>query len=383
MPEVNWDGTIREREATPMTSIQKTGKRVLILGSEGYIGRALWSFLRDNGFEVRGIDNGLRRRNVTLIGSKSLFDVSPISCDHLDITDYDAIKKYVDAFRPDAIIHLAEQPSAPFSMLNAYQATYTQYNNVVGTLNVIWAIHEVDPKIHLIKLGTAGEYPDWLYNGMVIPEGSRVTVQYEGKDWTIPTPRYAGSWYHFSKVFDSYNIDYACRIWGMRATDLNQGIVYGHLRETRFDYDYYFGTVVNRFVAQAAKRLPLTVYGSGGQTRGYIHLQNSLEAIALFINNPAAEGEFRVVHQLTRTYSVRQIAEMVRAVSNCTIGSIPDPRAEMEENNFTFEAKTLKDLGLVELSMEDEIRSLYNKLNDGAVRERIIDSVIQPSTKWK
>jgi UDP-sulfoquinovose synthase len=356
--------------------------KVLVLGSEGFIGRALTSYLKDKGFEVRGIDNGMRHRNVCLIGGASLFPLGRISCTaHFDITDYDMLKAFVEDFHPDAIVHLAEQPSAPFSMLNAKQASHTQFNNVVGTMNVLWAIREVDPKIHLIKLGTEGEFPDWLYKDVSVPESPRVTVQYQGKDWEIPTPRYAGSFYHFSKVFDSLNIDYVCRIWGLRATDLNQGIVYGHLRDTRFDYDYYFGTVVHRFVAQAHAGIPLTVYGTGGQTRAFIHLQNSLEAIEGFINHPADEGEFRTVHQMTKTYSVNQVAEMVKNVSGCSINYIPNPRAEMPENHFTFEANKLKDLGLSLQPMDKEIESLYDKMKRNGVYVR--PEVVQPKTFWK
>ena len=289
--------------------------------------------------------------------------------------------KLIREFQPDAIVHLAEQPSAPYSMRGQKEATFTQQNNIIGTLNVIHAIKEINPKIHLIKLGTAGEYPDWLYPDMVIPEGSRIKVNYgEYKNWEIPTPRYAGSWYHFSKLHDSNNIDYACRIWGIRATDLNQAPVYGHLYDTRFDIDECFGTVVNRFVAQAVSGHPLTVYGKGGQTRGYIHIKNSMQAIELMIKNPAKQGEFRVVHQTTEEKTINQIAELVNNVRACEIEHIENPRAEQGENKFKFEAKLLKELGLKPIPMHKEIPNMLDTVSK--YRDRIDTKLFLPKTKW-
>lgn len=708
--------------------------RIMILGMEGYIGRALCSYLNRGGgktYYVTGVDNGLRQNNVALIGSDSLFDMELMDCLHFDITDYDRLKSRIIEFEPDVIVHLAEQPSAPFSQLNAYQATYTQYNNVVGTLNVLWAIKETNPNIHFIKLGTAGMYSDWLYKDIIIPERSRIVVNYQEKEWEIPTPRYGGSFYHLcyddkteiltrggwklfkdlsdneevttlnqftqkleyqntirnysfdfegemfiqknrrldvsvtpnhklfvsqsrkngvlnspklveakklfrkftnylvsaeydgeereyfelpecersvnksskrillpsrrirmddwlyflgwyisegsvdnesgvgkynrkayrvalstnyrkdlakkafigigyedshdngqqiiksdkqlavwlrrlgksldkyiptefknlsvrqgrilldslidgdgtkngrgwvyftsskkladdvqelaikcglsaniscldrigkinwvkhkeyrvfisptktvqvnqnknkednhyeyyrgkvyccevpngvilvrksgkpyfagnSKLYDSFNIDYACRIWGLRASDLNQGVVYGYVYGTRFDYDSYFGTIINRFIVQAAKKIPLTVYGAGNQQRGFIHLQNSLQAIEIIIQHPPVEGEYRIIHQLTKVHSINEIANMVKKVSGCAISHIKDPRVEMENNKFTFEAKFLKDFGLVEKPMEPEIDSLYRKVLSCV--GRIKEEVIQPTTLWR
>jgi len=252
-------------------------------------------FLEEKGYEVAGLDNNLRKRNVESVGGKSLTKVEkhPNTMAHDISKDALATKILVKDLQPDAIVHLAEQPSAPFSMISAQRAAETQRNNVVGTMNVLWAIREVNPEIHLIKLGTAGEYSDWIWDKRQIPESPRVKID----GWEIPTPRYAGSFYHFSKLFDSFNIDYACRIWGLRATDINQGVVYGHLPGTRLDIDEWFGTVVNRFCAQAVAGIPLTVYGSGGQERGFISIRNVMEAIELVIENPP-EGYY-IIHQLT------------------------------------------------------------------------------------
>ena len=356
-------------------------KNILILGVAGYLGRPLKDYLESKGHTVLGIDNGDREKNVSDVGSASLAPLKEQQ-NVLDAStlNFKELKKILLDFQPDAIVHLAEQPSAPFSMIDVQHATDTQNNNIIGTLNVLWAIKEVCPDTHLIKLGTAGEYPDWLYKEITVPEGSRITVNYQGKDWEIPTPRYAGSWYHFSKLHDSYNIDYACRIWGLRATDLNQGVVYGHIDGTRFDYDQYFGTVVNRFVTQAVAGIPLTIYGEGGQTRGFININNSMHAIGLVIDNPAEKGEFRVIHQLTETHSVKNIADLVHNVTGCEIEYIENPRAELPQNILNFEAKKLKGMGLKPIHMADEIENMI-KFAD-AHKNRIRPDVIRPNTKW-
>lgn len=370
--------------------------KVLILGAEGYIGTALSIHLDPKQYEVLGIDNNLRERNVQSIGGESLMTKSRMLSKGIDIAkDPQGLKLQIRHFQPDAIIHLAEQPSAPFSMKSQKHATDTMSNNVIGTLNLLHSIKEECPTAHLIKLGTEGEYPDWLWDGKHIPEGNRMEVWNEKKgspldtrkisehfeEWKIPTPRYAGSWYHWSKVHDSMNIDYACRIWGLRATDVNQGIVYGHMNGTRLDYDQYFGTVINRFVVQAVADMPLTIYGEGGQTRGFIALQNSVEAIKLLIDNPAEQGDFRVIHQTTDTKQVREIAEIVRGITGCKIENLPNPRTELSENSFTFDTSTLTGLGLKPYSMEDVIRDLVEKVQ--AQREKIRTDIINPTTTWK
>lgn len=356
-------------------------KKILILGANGYIGTALFNHLRDKN-EVFGVDNNLRAKNVASIGGESLVEHAEVADLQFDISeDYGKLRDLIQSLQPEVIINLAQQPSAPFSMKDVTHATESQRNNIIGGLNLLWAVKEVNPNIHIIQLGTAGEYPDWLYEGMKVPEGSRITVKYQDKDWTIPTPRYAGSWYHFSKLHASYNADYACRIWGLRITDINQGIVYGHLDGTRFDYDEYFGTVINRFVTQAVAGMPLTIYGDGFQTRSFIHLQNSVDAIKLLIDTPADPGEYRVIQQLTDVKTVSEIADMVMDATNCEVQHIENPRAEMSRNEFTFEAKELKTLGLVPVAMEDEIKFLIDLVTEN--KDKIRKEVIMPKTKWK
>lgn len=357
-------------------------KRVLICGADGYIGVALYYYLQDNGFEIMGLDNGMRESNVKSLGSDSLTHASKRADFKLDIsTQYKDLKELIATYRPDVIVNLAQQPSAPWSMASAENAIESQRNNICGGLNVLWAVKEIDPNIHVIQIGTAGEYPDWLYKDIEVPEGSRIKVKYNNADWEIPTPRYASSWYHFSKLHSSYNADYACRIWGLKVTDINQGIVYGNTEHNRFDYDFWFGTVINRFVVQAVAGVPLTVYGTGGQTRSFIHIKNSIEALKLMIENPPQEGEYRIIHQLTDVKSVWEIAKMVQAITDCEIQQIDNPRMEMADNEFKFEAKKLKTLGLKPVDMETEVRNLVDIVSK--YKDNIKKEVIMPTVKWK
>lgn len=365
--------------------ISNDKRRILILGADGYIGVALYYYLENQGFTVMGVDNSMRERNVINIGSDSLTFASKPADIKLDISEEqkgreNELTEIVRSFGPEVIVNLAQQSSAPFSMASSKNALETQRNNICGGLNVLWAVKEANPDINVIQLGTAGEYSDWLYGDIEVPEGSRIDVKYNGKDWTIPTPRYAGSWYHFSKLHSSYNADYACRIWGLKVTDINQGIVYGHLEHTRFDYDEYFGTVINRFVAQAVAGIPLTIYGEGGQTRSFIHLKNSIQAIELLINNPPITGEYRIIQQLTDVKSVWQIAKMVQAITDCEIQKVDNPRVEMSSNNFNFEALKLKTLGLKPVDMETEIRILIKLVEK--YKDNIRKEVIMPTVHW-
>ncbi len=358
-------------------------KKILILGGNGYIGKTLHNYLEEKEYPVLSIDNGMREALVEEIGGSSLTPNRKYPKHKFgDITFYSDLEKYIKEFKPDTIVHLAEQPSAPYSMRGREECNATMQNNLIGTMNLIWAVKTINPKIHIIKLGTAGEYPDWLYPEMEIPEGSRVKVQYKGKDWEIPTPRYAGSWYHFSKFHDSFNLDYANRIWGLKITDINQGPVYGVLNENcRFDYDEHFGTVVNRFAVQAVIGHPLTVYGEGEQTRGYIHIKNSMESIELMIENEPKNNEFRVIHQVTETKTINEIAEMFAKETGVKIKNIPNPRAENGKNKFEFEAKALQDLGLKTIPMEQEIKNIIKVVEK--YKSNINKDVILPKTNWK
>ena len=359
-------------------------KKILVLGHEGYLGRALQVYLNKLGFETYGVDNLLRAKAVGKVGGRSVFPIKgreELAGEEMDVCHYGKFKRMVAKFNPDTIIHLAEQPSAPYSHRNNQACVRTLRNNTVSTTNVLWAIKEVNPEIHLIKLGTAGEYPDWLYPEMEIPEGGRIKVDYNGKkDWEIPTPRYFGSFYHSTKFYDSYLLDYANRIWGINSIDINQSPVYGHMYDTRLDVDEYFGTVVNRFIAQAVIECPLTVYGkTGGQTRGYIHLKNALEAIAHYIQNP--NTGFRVVHQRAEEKTVLEIAELVKKFIPATIEFIDNPRAENDSNKFSYSNETLDKAGIEMIKMEDVLGELIDIFKEN--KNRIPTNLMTPKTKWR
>jgi UDP-sulfoquinovose synthase len=369
--------------------------RVLILGMDGYLGWALYCHLRHKANAVAGLDNFSRRRHVNEIGSDSLFPLPPekgLKCRPIHLHDLMfnpfKVQQFIESFQPTTIVHFAEQPSAPFSMRNRNSAAITQRNNVVGSLNLLWMLRK-HPRIHLVKLGTMGEYSDWIYkNNVEIPEANRICVNYQNTEITIPTPRWAGSFYHWSKVFDSFNLEFACRLWGLSATDLNQGVVYGTRildmadnELTRFDYDSYFGTVVNRFIVQSLIDVPLTVYGSGEQTRGYININDTMRAISLAIQNPPPKGTCKIVNQLTEVFSVNQIALMVQQLTGCKILSIDNPRTENEEHTYNPTFDQLAKWGLSDLfKMEQMLPSMLRDVEKHA--NHINPEVITPKTKW-
>ncbi|MHB1911037.1 MAG: NAD-dependent epimerase/dehydratase family protein, partial [Acidimicrobiales bacterium] len=262
--------------------------RVLVLGADGYLGWPTALHLSARGHQVGIVDNFARRGYDHELGAGSLVPIFSmkerldtwrrISGHHIeahvgDLTDAPFVDGVVERFAPEAVVHFAEQRSAPYSMIDRSHCVYTQVNNVVGTLNLLYALAEHAPDCHLVKLGTMGEYGT---PNIDIEEGF-IEITHRGRTDLLPYPMQPGSFYHLSKVHDSHNIRFACRIWGTRATDLHQGIVYGVQTDettldpqlaTRFDYDAVFGTVLNRFIVEAVIGQPLSVYGSGGQTRG-------------------------------------------------------------------------------------------------------------------
>jgi UDP-sulfoquinovose synthase len=305
-----------------------------------------------------------------------------------DLTDAEFVERTMADFRPDAVVHFAEQRSAPYSMIDRSHAVYTQVNNVVGTLNLLYAIAEVDPDIHLVKLGTMGEYGT---PNIDIEEGF-IEITHRGRSDVLPFPKQPGSFYHLSKVHDSHNIAFACRTWGLRSTDLNQGVVYGQETPettlhpdlaTRYDYDAVFGTVLNRFIVQAVAGHPLTVYGKGGQTRGMLDIRDTMACVELALLNPPAAGEYRVFNQFTESFSVGDLAERVAAlVPGAEIDHLEDPRVEQESHYYRAAHTKLLDLGLVpHLLSETTIRSLLALVERH--RSRIVSSAILPTVDWR
>lgn len=345
--------------------------RVLVLGGDGYLGWPTAMHFSARGDEVVIVDNFAKRQWELEDGIEPLVAVPPLHrrvgqwekvTGHKmlirvgDLCNHRFVYTLLDDFRPEAIIHYAEQPSAPYSMQGREKAVYTQTNNIVGTLNLLFGIQHSCPDCHFIKLGTMGEYGT---PNIDIEEGW-LDVEHNGRKDRVLFPKKAGSFYHLSKVHDSNNIEFACRVWGMRATDLNQGPVYGIETEqtelapglhTSFHYDDVFGTVLNRFLVQAAIGVPLTVYGAGGQTRGYLNLRDTLQCVELAVDHPSERGEFRVFNQFTEQFSVNQLAEMIKAAGSraglgVQVNHIENPRVEQEKHYYNAKHSKLADLGL-------------------------------------
>lgn len=348
---------------------------ILILGSDGYLGFATYNYLKEKGHTVFGIDNFSKRLRELECGVKPLFDRPKFADFDGDVQRGD-IRDIIHSVKPEVIIHYAEQPSAPYSMRGVGEAIDTQTNNVIGTLNLLWAIREVCPKAHLIKIGTMGEYGT---PNIDIEEGW-LDVVHNGRKDRVIYPKRASSWYHLSKVHDSHNIEFACRAWGLRSTDLNQGVVYGW--QPRFHYDEIFGTVLNRFVTEAVAGLPLTVYGEGTQKRAYLNILDTLQCVELALLNPPLQGEFRVFNQFTEVFSINDLAKRVSRVTGAKIRNLRNPRNEKERHYYKPKNKSLLSLGLkphhlTEMVIEEMVENVKQ------YSDAIDHAVIKPTIKWK
>jgi len=381
--------------------------RVLILGGDGFLGWPTALHLSTKGHDVALFDNLSRRAWHEELGSSSLTPIATIQERVAawkrisgrdipvflgDLTEYADVQKAFTSFAPDTIVHYAEQSSAPYSMIDRAHTVFTQMNNVMGTLNVLYAMRDHAPNAHLVKLGTMGEYGT---PNIALEEGY-ITIEHEGRTDTLPFPKQPGSFYHLSKVHDSHNILFACRIWGLRATDLNQGVVYNvstpetdldSVLMNRFDYDEIFGTALNRFIVEAVVGHPLTVYGAGGQTRGFINIRDTVRCIELAALNPAASGEMRVFNQFTEQFSVEELAQRVHAVAcqmglETTITHMTNPRVELEKHFYQAKHTKLLDLGLEpHLLTDDTIAGLIERVT--RYRDRIDLRHIDPTVTWR
>lgn len=381
--------------------------RILVLGGDGYCGWPTALYLSSRDHEVAIVDNFSRRLWDHELGAQTLTPIRALP-ERLrswrrcgggniasfigDICDYEFVSSVLQEFEPDAIVHFAEQRAAPYSMIDRRHAVFTQVNNVVGTLNVVFGIKEFRPDCHLVKLGTMGEYGT---PNIDIEEGY-IRIEHNGRTDVLPFPKQPGSFYHLSKVHDSHNIQFCCKIWRLRATDLNQGVVYGTVTDAtsgdealinRLDYDEVFGTALNRFCVQAAIGHPITVYGKGGQTRGFLDIRDTVRCIELACLNPAAPGEFRVFNQFTEQFSILQLADMVQTAAkkfglSVTIEHLADPRVEMEEHYYNAKHTKLADLGLKpHLLSESLVDSLVNIAVE--YRDRVDSSVLFPRVNWR
>jgi UDP-sulfoquinovose synthase len=378
------------------------------LGGDGYLGWPTAMYLSNKGHEVAVVDNMLKRYWEAEIGVEPL---APIRQLHIrvkrwyeltgkkihtyigDIAEnHRFVYKVLEQFQPEAVVHYAEQPSAPFSMMDRDKCVHTQKNNVIGTLNLMFAMQHTNPDIHMVKLGTMGEYGT---PNIDIEEGW-LEIEHKGRKDRMLYPKKPHSFYHLSKVHDSANLEFACRVWGMRVTDLNQGVVYGTETEetkmhadlgTSFHYDAVFGTVLNRFVTQAVNGTPLTVYGKGTQTRGFLNLRDTLQCVELALLNPAKAGDFRVFNQFTEQFSLNQLADIVERVGNAKglnvrVDHIANPRTEQEEHYYNAIHSALPDLGLKPFLLNDDV---VGSMLDMAARnkDRIDQDVLMPHVKWK
>jgi UDP-sulfoquinovose synthase len=382
--------------------------RILILGGDGYLGWPTAMRFSSRGHEVHVVDDYLRRSAHRDAGTDSLTPILPdlpsraavwhevtgrtIEVTEGDLTDWAVVEQVFGSFRPEAIVHYGEMPSAPYSMKDRQHAVFTQTNNVVGTLHVLYAMRDLTPDAHLVKLGTMGEYGT---PNIDIEEGY-IQIVHNGRADYLPFPKVPGSMYHLSKVHDSHNIHFACRVWGLRATDLHQGVVYGIQTDetrlddrlaTRFDYDDVFGTALNRFCVQAVIGHPLTVYGTGGQTRGYLNIVDTLRCIELAVLHPADAGELRVFNQFTESFSIMELAELVQKSGaeygfDVEISSLDNPRVELEKHYYNPAHTKLLDLGLRPHLLSTElVESMFSVI--ARFKDRVIPDHILPRDRWR
>ncbi|MBK8047785.1 MAG: NAD-dependent epimerase/dehydratase family protein [Anaerolineales bacterium] len=381
--------------------------RILILGGDGYLGWPTAMHFAARGHEVCVIDNYLRRLIAQQTQSEALMPTPDlperaaifkavtgldIKVKIGDVTNYRTLERVFMDFAPEAAVHYAEQPSAPYSMIGYDEATLTLNNNLNATLNLIFAVMEHAPECQIIKLGTMGEYGT---PNIDIEEGW-IEIEHNGRKDKFLYPRAAGSLYHTTKVMDTDLLWFYVRTYGLRVSDLMQGPVYGlSTAESdqderllpNFHYDDIFGTVVNRFLVQAVAGVPLTVYGKGGQVRGYLNLRDTMQCVELAATKPAGRGELRILNQLTETFSVNQLADNVKRVGdqmglNVKIEAIDNPRKEKEEHYYNPTHTGLLDLGLQPTYMSDEVLSAM--ISQVIKHKDLIDTkMILPRVRWK
>lgn len=383
------------------------GQKVLVTGIDGYSGWPLALHLLARGHEVVGVDNFVTRRRVREVGSWSATPIPSfdrrraavrelfgraIGFYHGDIERYEFLRGVLATEKPDTIVHLAEQRSAPYSMIDVRHAVETQVGNLTGTLHLLYAMREVCPDAHLVKMGTMGEYGT---PNVDIAEGF-FDIEYRGRKDRLPFPRQAGSWYHWSKVFDSGDVMFASKIWNLKATDVMQGVIYGIRTPeitddrllTRFDFDEVWGTALNRFIAQAVLGVPITPYGKGEQRRGFIALEDSVQSLRIAVEHPPSPGEYRVFNQFDAAYSVNELAELTARVAGelgfaPTIVHPPNPRIESEQHHYQPIHERLAALGYRRTrELPDVVREIFRDLVRFRRRLEARRHVVAPVVRW-
>ena len=382
--------------------------KVLILGADGYLGWPTTMHFANEGHDVYAIDNLSKRKIESEHGVEPLNIIKPfnerikswnlnqknkINYLVLDLLNYKVLCEILEEFTPEVIIHYAEQPSAPYSMASREKAVFTQHNNVIGNLNLLFAMKKLCPNAHLIKLGTLGEYGT---PNIDIEEGW-LNIEHNGRKDRVLYPKKPGSFYHLSKVHDSANIEFACRIWGLKCTDLNQGFVYGISTKeieldyenlaTSFHYDSIFGTVINRFISQLACNMEMTVYGNGSQKRAYLNLIDTINCVKIAAKNPPKEGEFRVFNQFTEFSSLNEMANKIKLFAEkkkikASVKHIDNPRIEDENHYYEPKNTSLISLGLNPIVFdESQIDKIYKVVKKNI--NRINLDCLAPNIKWK
>jgi UDP-sulfoquinovose synthase len=377
-------GAVLAGRAVALVSYAAAPMRILILGGDGYLGWPTALRFSARGHEVSVVDNFSRRRWVGDRGSDSLTPIASLEqriaaweevsgktiASHVGaVEDGDFLDQVVAEVRPEAVVHYGQQASAPYSMISRQHAVETQHANVIGNLNLLFAMRDHVPDAHLVKLGTMGEYGQ---PNIDIEEGY-IEIEHRGRKDSLPFPKLPGSLYHCSKVHDSTNIHFACRTWDERLI-------------TRFDYDEVFGTVLNRFCLQAVIGHPLTVYGAGRQTRGFLNIRDTLACVELAVTNPGERGDFRVFNQFTEQFSVGELAELVKAAAEhlgytVEIAHLENPRVEKEEHYYNAVHTKLLDLGLEPTLLGEElVESMIHTIERH--KANAIESAIDPRTRW-
>ncbi len=414
-------GECAEWQPTPFGRLLKD-MRVMVLGMDGYLGWTLALWLGSLGCKVSGVDNYSRRNWVGERGAHTIVPITTmtdrlrnardilgieIEFRRIDILEQrNLLQEFVEEIRPEAIVHYGECPSAPYSMIDVEHAVYVQRNNVLGTLGMLFMMKELVRQTSLVKLGTMGEYGTPL-SGRPLFEGTfppDAVLSWDGREWSLGgemTPRDPGSFYHVSKVQDTVNIQAACKYWGLRSYDVMQGVIYGvhtpqvaadPLLRTRLDMDECFGTVVNRFVAQAVVGFPLTMFGKGEQVRGFIALQDAMQCMTRLIAHPPLPKKYDVVNQMSGFCSIRQLADVVARVGSREFGlpvvvqRVENPRVEADIHPYEpIYNKLPEQFGFEpQVSLEDEIYRMFELLTQPQVKQRIEERkhLILPRTWW-
>lgn len=366
----------------------------MVLGADGYLGFPMCIHLKRQGHEVLGIDSYAKRSWERECNVRPLWKLdyaeNRLKRENTGFEACDILTRpfdrAVERFLPEAIVHFAEQPSAPYSMAGSAKACETQRNNVLGTLTLMFSVMRHCPDAHIVKLGTMGEYGTPKID---IEEGW-LDVEHNGRHDRVLYPKRPGSFYHLSKVHDSANLEFGARVWGLRVTDLNQGIVYGTRPQAEgnrgqpvsFHYDAVFGTALNRFITQAVAGSDLTVYGAGGQTRGWINIRDTMKCVELACLHPAVKGEFRVFNQFTEQFSVLELAQKVSNLTGAHIAHVDNPRIEAEIHYYNAKHTALEGLGLVPTKLTDEV--LGEMIADVETARMSIDRrMFEPTIRWK